>query len=280
MSRSGDMISAAVGGLALCWRLARPDGVVLGFTSHDRDILRDGVVYRAGPGMTPSAVVQTDELAGDSMAVEGVLASSAITAADLAAGVWTGAVVEVLVADWSDPDAELLCLSRGRMGEVVRLGIGAGDGGPFQVELLSELEMVEAVLPLRLSPTCRNSLGDGACGVNLDPFRLDWDVAGGIGNRLLLAPGIADPARFSGGRLRFIRGPLSGQDMEIVGADAGGLLLDTGVLPDGLVGARVRLTPGCDKRLATCHERFGNVRAFGGEPYVPGTDALLRYAQP
>jgi hypothetical protein len=43
---------------------------------------------------------------------------------------------------------------------------------------------------------------------------------------------------------------------------------------------QVRLTPGCDKRLSTCAERFGNARMFGGEPHVPGTDALLRYAHP
>jgi hypothetical protein len=42
----------------------------------------------------------------------------------------------------------------------------------------------------------------------------------------------------------------------------------------------VRLIPGCDKRFATCRDRFTNVHAFGGEPHVPGTDALLRYAQP
>ena len=35
--------------------------------------------------------------------------------------------------------------------------------------------------------------------------------------------------------------------------------------------------PGCDKRLATCIDRFANVLNFRGEPYVPGQDALTRY---
>jgi hypothetical protein len=38
--------------LALCWKLTRRDGVVLGFTDHDRDIAFDGVVYEATTGFT------------------------------------------------------------------------------------------------------------------------------------------------------------------------------------------------------------------------------------
>jgi hypothetical protein len=31
--------------------------------------------------------------------------------------------------------------------------------------------------------------------------------------------------------------------------------------------------------LGTCQQTFGNSRMFGGEPHVPGTDALIRYAR-
>lgn len=53
------------------------------------------------------------------------------------------------------------------------------------------------------------------------------------------------------------------------------------------VGAKVRLYPGCDKRLTTCINKFvmpgstnfanGNVKNFRGEPHVPGQDELIRY---
>jgi hypothetical protein len=36
--------------LATFWRIHRRDGVTLGFTSHDRDLWFDGVLYRAAPG--------------------------------------------------------------------------------------------------------------------------------------------------------------------------------------------------------------------------------------
>lgn len=278
MSLAGSALMQPVTALAVCWRLSRADGIVLGFTSHDRDLLVDGLLYRATPGMTPSAVVQTDSLDGDSMALEGVLDTASITGEDLSVGRWSGAVVELLVCDWSDLGAGFLCVSRGRIGELARPCFGGR--GAYQVELSSGLEVSDDVLPLRLSPICRNDLGDRLCGADLHGLRLDWALAGGGGNRLQLAPGLADAERFSGGKLRFIRGPLTGIDRTIVEASATELRLDMPVPEGGMLEARVRLTPGCDKRISTCGDRFGNVVSFGGEPHVPGTDALVRYGRP
>lgn len=42
-------------------------------------------------------------------------------------------------------------------------------------------------------------------------------------------------------------------------------------------GTKVRLYPGCDKRLETCHTRFANVFNYRGEPHVPGQDELMSY---
>ena len=45
--------------LAFCWRLDRRDGISLGFTSHDRDLVMGGFLFRAAPGMVPSALEQS-----------------------------------------------------------------------------------------------------------------------------------------------------------------------------------------------------------------------------
>jgi uncharacterized phage protein (TIGR02218 family) len=39
------------------------------------------------------------------------------------------------------------------------------------------------------------------------------------------------------------------------------------------------LTPGCDKSLATCRDRFANTVNFRGFPHMPGNDFLVRVAQ-
>jgi hypothetical protein len=49
-------LERALATAAFCWRLERPDGVALGFTTHDRDLMRGGLRYRAAPGMLPSAI--------------------------------------------------------------------------------------------------------------------------------------------------------------------------------------------------------------------------------
>jgi uncharacterized phage protein (TIGR02218 family) len=277
MSVIEEALAQPVGNLALCWRLARPDGVVLGYTSHDRNLRIDDVVYRATPGMTPSAVVQTEGLDGDSMAVEGVLDAASVTALDLSAGRWRGAAVEVLVCDWTDPAAWNLCLSRGRIGDVSRPA--AGSSGAFRVELLTEIDLSNELLPLRLSPTCRNELGDRGCGVDLDGRRLDGVVIEGLGSRIRLAVALEDPSDFEMGWVRFLSGPLCGIDRQIAVVESDELVIDGDLPAVAFQGVRVRLTPGCDKRLSTCAQRFGNVRMFGGEPHLPGTDALVRYAR-
>jgi uncharacterized phage protein (TIGR02218 family) len=38
------------------------------------------------------------------------------------------------------------------------------------------------------------------------------------------------------------------------------------------------VTAGCDKRFATCRDRFDNVLNFRGFPHIPGNDFVMRYA--
>ena len=64
--------------LALCWRLVRRDGVALGFTSHDRPLLADGLRHESRPGMSPSAVVLGDGVSADDMEVAGALSTGAL----------------------------------------------------------------------------------------------------------------------------------------------------------------------------------------------------------
>lgn len=52
-----------------------------------------------------------------------------------------------------------------------------------------------------------------------------------------------------------------------------GLLAPLPVAPQA--GDVLRIQPGCDKRWATCRDRFGNKLNFRGEPTVPGANAIL-----
>ena len=268
-------LAEAVTTIAMCWKLTRGDGVVLGFTSHDRDLLFDGVCYASRPGMTPSAVSQTAELSADSMEATGPLSAAGLTALDLEAGRWAGARVEMFACDWRAPESGRLRLMRGNLGLVTRTGFQLDEG--FRAELLSDLVRLEQAQALRLSPLCRAELGDGRCGVDMRSRQVEAEASGWQGSRVQLVAELVGPGRYAHGRMRWISGPLAGLDRRIASVSGNELLLEEPLPELSSAAGRIRIWEGCGKRLATCSARFSNAHAFDGEPHVPGTDALLRY---
>lgn len=185
--------------LALCWKVTRTDEVVLGFTDHDQTLSFDGTDYMAlaDGGEQPArlgAQVDTGEIVG-------VLTAAAITEADIAAGLYDGALVETWRVNWRDV-AQRVLLRRATIGEVVR------EDGQYRAELRSGQHVLNRVRGRIYSPLCDAVLGDGRCKVSATH------------------PAFAD---------------------------------------------------GCDRRLATCRERFDNVANFRGFPHIPGNDFVLRY---
>mgnify|MGYP003352938534 CR=1 FL=1 len=60
-----------ISSIALCWRIERRDGVTVALTDHDEDLTVGGLVYRAAPGMTPSAIVRAEGVEADTMEASG-----------------------------------------------------------------------------------------------------------------------------------------------------------------------------------------------------------------
>jgi len=147
----------------LCWRLARKDGFVLAATEHDRALAVDGVTYLPGGALSAGAFTQGAGLAPGQAAAGGVLADEAITEADLAAGLWDGARVDVLRVDWERPDLFLTVWS-GRLIEVTR-----GPGG-FEAELVSRKADLERPVGRVYARACDAVLGDERCGVATGDF--------------------------------------------------------------------------------------------------------------
>lgn len=264
--------SSELEGVATFWRIHRKDGVTLGFTSHDRDLTFGGIVHRAAPGMLPSAVRRTAGLSGDSAEMQGALAHDSIPEADLAAGRFDGARVEVGAVDWET--REHAVLYNGITGAVSR-----EDGG-FTAELRSAKAALEADPVPRTSPTCRARFCGPGCGLSAarHTHRAVLVSADPETSRVVLA----GPASglLAAGTLRWLEGPHAGLTMEIVAANGEGLILDA-MLEDSLTpGLRVLVREGCDHTLATCAQRFANAVNFRGEPFLPGNDLLARYPSP
>ncbi len=279
-------LAAGVTTLATCWRLTRTDGVEMGFTDHDDDIVIGGTVFAAATGLTRSAASAASGLAVGEEEIAGVIDAAALTEEDLLAGRWDGARVEVILVDWQVPDDRLV-LKVATIGEVIR-----ADGG-FRAELRGPAHRLERVSGRIYGRLCDAEFGDGRCGVDATSpiHRAEATVTGGDGRSSLLVDGIATFADgwFTGGRLTISDGALAGHTIGIdaheaaveagAGAGAARLRLWRRLPLEVAAGTGVVVVAGCDKRLATCREKFANTVNFRGFPHIPGNDFAFSYAR-
>lgn len=263
------MLEEPLNTLAFCWRIARCDGVTIGLTSHDRDLVIGGLPYRAAPGMTPAAVRSGIGLDGEDSDMARSLTSDAISEADLMAGRWDGAALELRLTQWEAPGALWLLLARGEIGAVAR------KGGAFSAQLIGAAAVLEGPVAPSTSPDCRARLGDRACRVDMAGRRRIVTVMAVDGADVTIGGLVAGDYAF--GTLRWMSGANAGLTQGVVDNDADALTL-ADPPPFGVAeGTLALLSEGCDRQLATCAGRFANVANFRGEPYLPGMDLLTRY---
>ena len=258
--------------VATFWRVYRRDGLMLGFTSHNRDLDFGGIAHRAAPGMVPSSIKLTADLSSDSAEVEGALSHATIRETDLAAGLFDHAAIEIGAVDWETLEHHVLYSGQ--------LGLIDNDQRSFSAELRSAKRILENDLVPRTSPTCRARFCGPGCNVSPVAFpsmhsldSIDIDA-----NRVTFAN--LSEADFLDGQLRFLDGPQTGVTFGIIGAGPLGLILDQQLAEGTPIGTRTQLRQGCDHTVGTCAARFGNAVNFRGEPFLPGNDLLTRYGQP
>lgn len=268
---SMEALDQELSGLAFCWRLDRRDGVSVGLTSHDRELVVDGFVYQAAPGMLPSAISIGSGLEVDSMDVKGALTADIISAADLEAGRWDGAAVRLYLTDWSAPGEMWLQLAGGELGTVER------QGQAFSAELRGKVAMLDGPVAPETSPDCRAELGDRDCRIDISRHRRIVRVASVDGEHVVAAGGGLAAHAYAFGRWRWLTGPNSGLVQMVLASDGASVTLADAPAFVVEAGTLAELVEGCDKRLETCAGRFGNVLNFRGEPHLPGNDLLTRY---
>ncbi|MEM1128917.1 MAG: DUF2163 domain-containing protein [Pseudomonadota bacterium] len=260
-----------------CWVLRRRDGRIFGFTDHDLNIVFDGITFKADSGLTAQSLQRTTGLAVDNTEALGALTSTAVTEADLVAGLFDGAEVESWLVNWASPDDRMLQF-RGTLGEV-QTGAGA-----FQAELRGMTERLNQPQGRIYQALCPARLGDAACGVALDDpaFFAEVAIIEVLGPARLRLDDLSGYAAewFDRGRLSVMSGAGTGLQALIkqdVMADGG--LREIGLWEDLRAplqaGDMVRLEAGCDKRAQTCREKFQNFVNFRGFPHIPGEDWLM-----
>jgi uncharacterized phage protein (TIGR02218 family) len=264
-----------------CWRLTRRDGTVQGFTDHDEDLAFDGTTFRAGSGFAGSELETRFGLAITGSEIHGALADENLREADLAAGRYDDAQVDLFLVNWADVEERLL-LRVGHLGEVRR------EGAAFAAEVRGLAARLNEERGRIFAATCDADLGDARCGVDLDDplFRGEGTVASIEGGSLVRVTGLEAYADnwFTRGKLTFVSGANAGLAAEVKEhrAEAGEVRLSLWQrMPEPIMsGDLLAVTAGCDKRFESCRSKFDNAVNFRGFPYLPGSDFVIAYAVP
>jgi uncharacterized phage protein (TIGR02218 family) len=271
-------LDSGVTTLARCWIVTRRDGETLGFTDHDEDIMIGDTVCHAGTGLTAAEATARLGLQVDGSEVAGALADDSLGEADLAAGRYDAADVTVHLVDWSDPTLTVL-LASGVLGEIRR------EGAAFTAELRSLSHRLNEESGRLYTATCAADLGDARCTIDLTDAAYHaggavGSLAGAAAMRVSGLDGF-DEGWFAGGKLTFTSGANEGYAVEVKTHRAAldGVLIELWQVPPEPMAEddAFTVTAGCDKRLATCRDRFANGINFRGFPAIPGNDFVIAY---
>ncbi len=264
--------------LCRCWKLTRADGVVLGFTDHDEDLVFDGTTYRAATGFTASSIDSSLGLNVDGLEVTGVLVDDSLSEDGLAAGLFDNARITLWLVDWREPDDRII-LFAGSIGEVSRGEV------QFSAEIRGLAHALGQPRGRLFQRGCDAVLGDARCGIDISggQYHGNGTVTQVSNSRAFRASGLGNFASgwFSRGRLEWSAGANEGAVMEVKLHDlvSGEAVIELWepMAGDIATGDDFTITAGCDKSWKTCKEQFANGDNYRGFPYLPGNDWVTSY---
>lgn len=269
-----DWITREVIHAAWCWKLTLTDGTVLGFTSHDQDIKYSSVTYEAATGFIPSAVATSNDMAVDTVEVQGYIKSDRISDADLISGRFDMAKIDVFIVNWANLTDKIVYVRRGTIGEIKYGQIS------FTADLRGMLDVYQAKAGMIYQKLCRAKFGDTKCKADVAPYTATGTVTELYGDGNIETDLTQATMFFNYGVLKWLSGKNINLKTEVkyyTLTTSGGIVQPfiSPVWPPA-VGDTFTVTAGCDANFSTCKTR-GNYLNFRGEPYVPGNDYSTSY---
>jgi len=255
---------------------------LLGFTDHDSPITYQGVTFQGDLGYTPSAVVNSGDLAVDNLDLYGLLDSLALEEQDILAGRYDYARLHLFLLDYESLADGHMSLKYGRIGEV------SLQRDLYTAEFRGLAQSLDQDTIEHYMPSCWATLGNAKCGIDLtDPaHNTTGTISGLISQRQFEDTSLTGATgTWRGGILRWLTGNNAGREVEVVkhiqnDPDHGNnttVQLIEGEFGTLQIGDTYAITRGCDKSLATCRDVFANTVNFRGYPHLPGLAEMLNY---
>lgn len=255
--------------LCMLWRIIRRDGQIFGFTDHDTDIFLDGITYLASTGFTPTDIETTSQLNVDNLEIEGVLDSDTITDADLVAGKWDYASIEVKMINYKDLTQGSMWLRAGHLGEVKTGRL------TYYAELRGKLQNLQQTIGRVFTSSCNANFCDSRCGLNPNTYTVTGTITSVTNAKTFNSADLTQPdGYFKSGLVEFISGDNVGVKMEVKDFTAGTITLQESLIYPMFAGDTFKVLAGCDKTFTKC-KSFGNSVNYRGFPHLPGRDKIV-----
>lgn len=269
------------GTLAYFLRVVPKSGPALGYSSHTNSLTFDGVTFSPANGVEPSAFSRGTNTEVGSTEARIFFDDDELTEQMIMQGYLDLAQVTWFLADWSNPPADIdatpadcLVMLHGLIGKI------SGDDLAFTGEVLTPEDRLDQPRRIVTQPRCRATLGDAQCGATIDSFTGAVASVTNARSFTFTADTPGDPAAVNqyctNGRIVWSTGNNAGAEQKIISHNSG-LFLAQQPFRAIQVGDRFEAFGGCNKRNdEDCLNKYNNLLNFRGEPFVPGSDTLIR----
>lgn len=269
----------------LCLRIVPVTGSPIYLTDHPRDLVMGGHTYLSTSGYEFTGYSATAGFAPGSLDLQGISGVAGISRAQIAAGLFDGAVVSIFATSWSAPIEDEEPIVRGIFGKA-RL-----EDDRYTIDGLSLIDALNTARNDQFTAQCPKvflSQGFGGCLVPVAPNTVTGSLTSVSSAALFTdtARGEASDT-FAAGTIRFTSGPNAGlKALEILSFASGGVIATFEpfyYLPQ--IGDNYTMVRGCRKRRQDCEAReggsgtFNNIVNFGGFPWVPTSSVYGQWGQ-
>lgn len=245
------------------------------YTNYDYDLVVGGYVYKSdGPiisreGISLSLGIEVDNLSvtidvTDDQTFEGVRVVQAFHNGQMDGARFKLERIFMDMNTPTDTSAGTIKLFEGRLIEPEL------DRNTISVSVASDLDDLNVQMPRNLyQPSCTNTLFDSACGLLRQNHVVSTTIESGSTASRILCQVNQPQGWFTQGVIEFLDGGNKGLKRTVRLHESGALLLTLPLLEEPQPGQRIKVYPGCDKRLETCDNRFNNRSRFRGAPFIP-----------
>lgn len=284
-----DSLSRVNTSIATCVKLTRTDGVIVGYTTHDRPLTFDGTTYDPDNGIIPTKFEEVLGADPDDMDLVGAFEDDQMKD-DVISGKYDNAELIIYKVDWmriSDPRRRII-RHKGNLGTYTRRE------NRFTIQYRGITDKLNRKKGRSYDKLCPFRLFDGNCRVNRDAHSFTARVSNPQGKSTFLM-NIDDPdgvlperyqslasrgldGYFTQGTLIFTSGRNAGVKRDIKKGTQNVIELFEEAPFDVEHNDQVILRAGCRKTFETCARKFSNQERFGGFNAIPGDRAFVENA--